>query len=56
MKRFESKSCEGPRGDPGDTISSRETCLDRAPGNHFLTSAVDVIKAIAHGVMKAWGF
>ena len=22
MKRFESKSCEGPRADPGDTISS----------------------------------
>jgi N6-adenosine-specific RNA methylase IME4 len=62
-----------------DEVWSRETGLDRAPDNHYSTSAPDVImsrpvaslaaddcvlflwstiqhEAIAHDVMKAWGF
>ncbi len=68
-------------GDPEwrDEVWSRETGLDRAPDNHYATSAPEIIKwrpvetiaaddcvlflwstihheAIAHEVMKAWGF
>ena len=62
-----------------DEVWSRETGLDRAPDNHYSTSAPEIIKsrpveaiaadnsvlflwstiyheAIAHEVMKAWGF